>query len=179
MGRAAGGVMAIRLTGHDQVAGMDVVDPARDLLVVTARGYAKRTPLSEYSLQGRYGSGVTTLSRSGLAVTGHIVSAQVVSGDDEIALISADGMVLRTQVRNIAQLSRATRGSTVMRMRPGDSVAAVALLTPKEIKSPPEATTATSLAVESSESPDGDEAPMSSPADAADVPDASTVPDEP
>jgi len=134
MGRAAGGVMAVRLAGGDRVAGMDVVDAACDLLVVTARGYAKRTPLSEYAVQSRHGRGIITLSRSSLAITGPVVSARVVSGDDEIALISADGMVLRTQVRNISQMGRSTRGTTLMRTRAGDSVAALALLTPPEIK---------------------------------------------
>jgi DNA gyrase subunit A len=134
MGRAAGGVMAIRLADDDQVASMDVVVPEGDLLVVTTRGYAKRTPLSEYSTQGRYGGGVVTLSRSGMAVTGPVASARVVSDDDDITLISAEGMVLRTRVKQIPQMGRATRGATVMRMKKSDSVASVALMAPREKK---------------------------------------------
>ena len=143
MGRAAGGVMAIRLADGDQVACMDVVEPAGDLLVVTAKGYAKRTPLSEYSTQGRYGGGVVTLDKKSLNVTGQIIDARVVSEDNDITLISADGMVLRTRVKQIPKMGRATRGATVMRMKQGDKVVSLALLAPKkkkaEKKAPPSA----------------------------------------
>jgi DNA gyrase subunit A len=131
MGRAAGGVMAIRLSDGDQVAGMDLADPAGDLLVITAKGYAKRTPLSEYATQGRHGGGIVTLSKKGLDVTGFITDAHVVKNGDEITLISAEGMALRTEVNQISVMGRSTRGSTVMRMKPGDTVASVALLAPR------------------------------------------------
>jgi DNA gyrase subunit A len=132
MGRAAGGVMAIRLSDGDQVAAMDVVDPAGDLLVVTAKGFAKRTPLSEYATHGRHGGGIVTLSKKSLDVTGFITDARVVSDGEEITLISADGMALRTEVKQIPQMGRSTRGATVMRMKKGDTVVSVALLAPRE-----------------------------------------------
>lgn len=134
MGRAAGGVMAIKLAEGDQVASTDVVDPNGDLLVVTGKGYAKRTPLNEYSIQGRYGSGVITLSKKGMTVTGPIVDARVVSEDNDITLISADGMVLRTRVKQIPRMGRSTRGATVMRMKEGDTVVSLALMAPREKK---------------------------------------------
>ena len=134
MGRAAGGVMAIRLADEDQVACMDVVEPGGDLLVVTAKGYAKRTRLSEYSTQGRYGGGVVTLNKKSLDITGQIIDARVLSEDNDITLISAEGMVLRTRVKQIPQMGRATRGATVMRMKQGDQVVALALLAPKKKK---------------------------------------------
>ena len=134
MGRAAGGVMAIKLSRNDQVTAMDVVDAEGDLLVVTAKGYAKRTRLSEYSTQGRYGSGVTTLSKQGVNVTGPIVDARVISADNDITLISAEGMVLRTRVKQIPQMGRSTRGATVMRMKQGDAVVSLALLAPRDKK---------------------------------------------
>jgi DNA gyrase subunit A len=134
MGRAAGGVMAVKLAADDQVASMDVVDPDGDLLVVTAKGYAKRTPLSEYSTQGRYGGGVITLSKKGLTITGSIVNARVVSDDNDITLISAEGMVLRTRIKQIPKMGRATRGATVMRMKKDDTVVSLALLAPREKK---------------------------------------------
>jgi DNA gyrase subunit A len=135
MGRSAGGVMAIKLADNDEVASMDVVDPDGDLLVVTAKGYAKRTRLSEYSTQGRYGGGVVTLSKKSLDLTGPVVNARVVSEDNDITLISAEGMVLRTLVKQIPRMGRSTRGATVMRMRQGDSVVSLALLAPKKKKS--------------------------------------------
>jgi DNA gyrase subunit A len=140
MGRAAGGVMAIKLRSGDQVAAMDVVDPDGDLLVVTARGFAKRTPLSEYSTQGRHGGGVVTLNKKGLSITGLIADARVVNQDDEITLISAEGMVLRTRIKQIPQMGRATRGATVMRMKKGDTVASLALPAPREKKKSPKET---------------------------------------
>jgi DNA gyrase subunit A len=134
MGRAASGVMAIRLAEDDQVAAMDVVDSDGDLLVVTANGFAKRTPLNDYSVQGRHGGGVRTLSKQGIEFTGLVVDARVVSQDDEITLISAEGMVLRTRVKQIPQMGRSTRGATVMRMKEGDAVASLALPAPREKK---------------------------------------------
>jgi len=135
MGRSAGGVMAIKLADGDEVASMDVVDPDGDLLVVTAKGYAKRTHLSEYSTQGRYGGGVVTLSKKSLGLTGPVVNAQVVTEDNDMALISAEGMVLRTRVKQIPRMGRSTRGATVMRMKEGDAVVSLALLAPKKKKS--------------------------------------------
>jgi DNA gyrase subunit A len=127
MGRAAGGVMAIKLADGDQVATMDVVAPTGDLLVVTTKGYAKRTPLSEYATQGRHGGGIVTLNKKSLDITGFVADARVVNDDDEITLISAEGMVLRMGVKQISQMGRATRGATVMRMKGRDTVASLAL----------------------------------------------------
>ncbi len=132
MGRAAGGVIAMRLNRADAVAGMDVVDPAGDVLVVSVRGYAKRTPVPAYPLRGRHGGGVHTVSRAALVTTGPLVDLRVVHDNDEIAFISAEGMVLRTSMRQIPRLGRATRGSIVMRLKEGDSIAAVAVMAARE-----------------------------------------------
>jgi DNA gyrase subunit A len=77
---------------------------------------------------------VLTLSKQGLSVTGTIVDARVVSEDNDITLISAEGMVLRTRVKQIPAMGRATRGATVMRMKEGDAVVSLALLAPKKKK---------------------------------------------
>jgi DNA gyrase subunit A len=69
-----------------------------------------------------------------MAITGSIVDARVVSADNDITLISAEGMVLRTRVKQIPKMGRATRGATVMRMREGDSVVSLALLAPRAKK---------------------------------------------
>jgi DNA gyrase subunit A len=142
MGRTAAGVMAIKLGKGDQVAAMDVVDPDGDLLVVTTRGYAKRTPMSEYSTQARYGMGVRTLSKTALKATGPIADARVVTDDNDITLISAEGMVLRTRLKQISQMGRATRGAMVMRPREGDTIVALALLEPRGKKKSAKQTTA-------------------------------------
>jgi len=131
MGRGAAGVMAVKLEKGDRVAAMDVVRPKADLLVVTEDGFGKRTPLKDYPLQSRYGKGVRTLDVSRLKEAGKIAAARVVDKGDEVTLISAKGMVLRTQVKNISRQGRATRGVRVMRLRKGDSVASLARINGK------------------------------------------------
>ncbi|MEM7344443.1 MAG: DNA gyrase subunit A [Chloroflexota bacterium] len=127
MGRTAAGVSAMRLRGNDIICGMDVVNPEEDLLVVTEKGYAKRTPLQEYSRQRRNGSGVRTLSTD-MGKTGKIVASRVVSEQGDLTLISKDGMMLRTAINSISQYSRATQGVRVMKMKPRDVVASVAIV---------------------------------------------------
>ena len=134
MGRAAAGVGAMRLRGDDEIRGMDVVEPAGDLLVVTEKGFAKRTPLTEYNLQKRNGGGVRTITND-MTKTGKIIAARVVSDDGDLTLISREGIMLRTRIKDIPQYSRATRGVTVMNLKRDDVVASVAVLEPKDSKS--------------------------------------------
>jgi DNA gyrase subunit A len=134
MGRAAAGVMAIKLEGEDQVAAMDVSRRGADLLVVTQKGFGKRTPLKDYPLQSRYGKGVLSIDVKRLDEVGCIVDARVVDPKDEVTLISARGMVLRTPVENISQMGRPTRGVKVMNLKEGDSVASIAVINRKRKK---------------------------------------------
>jgi len=134
MGRGAAGVMAIRLDDGDRVAAMDVATPKADLLVVAEKGFGKRTPLKDYPVQSRYGKGVLTMDVKRLDEVGRIVAARVVDLKDEVTLISAKGMVLRTPVGNISRMGRATRGVRVMRLKAGDSVASLAVINGEERK---------------------------------------------
>ncbi len=129
MGRAAMGVNAIKLRKGDDVAGMAVTTEENegDLLVITAKGMGKRTPLSEYASRSRYGSGIRTLSKS-IRVTGPIVGVRTVKGDEDITIVSSEGKMIRTQVKHIPCLSRVTRGARIMNLREGDTVASIALL---------------------------------------------------
>jgi DNA gyrase subunit A len=131
MGRMAAGVGAMRLKAGDEIRGMDVVDPQAGLLVVTEKGFAKRTHLSEYTLQRRNGSGIRTLSKD-MDKTGKIVAARVVSDKGDLTLISRDGVMLRTAIKSISRQGRATRGVKVMNLKGDDIVASVAVLAPKE-----------------------------------------------
>ncbi len=131
MGRTAAGVGGMRLKNNDEIRGMDIVDPDATLLVVTEKGYAKRTQLDEYNVQRRNGSGVRTLSKD-MHKTGKIVSARVVSEDGDITLISRDGIMLRTAIKTISRQSRATSGVRVMSPKRDDVVASVAILAPKD-----------------------------------------------
>jgi DNA gyrase subunit A len=133
MGRSAAGVNAIKLAKDDIVASVDVIgDPDAELLVVTENAYGKRTSLSEYSLQGRYGSGVRTLARN--SRTGPIIDARVVKPADQIALITAGGQALRTKVKDISRQGRATQGVQLMSLPAGDTIASVALLAEEDNK---------------------------------------------
>jgi DNA gyrase subunit A len=127
MGRAAGGVNAIKLSADDFVTSMDVVAPNAELLVVTAKGYGKRTPLGQYPVKGRYTGGVRTIANR-FDETGSIVAARVVKPQDEVTIITANGIALRTAVENIRAAGRATLGVRVMALDEGDALASLARL---------------------------------------------------
>ena len=134
MGRTAGGVKGMTVKKGDKVVSAEVV-PAlsakeSSLLVIMSKGYGKRTSMSEYKVQGRGGSGIKTAEVT--AKTGEIIGAKVVNDaaedGDEIVVVSKKGQVIRTSVASISQLSRATQGVRVMKMREGDSIASMAAL---------------------------------------------------
>ena len=128
MGRAAGGVRAMRLKREgDYIAGMEVVEPGGFLLTVTERGYGKRTTLEEYTAKGRGGGGMRTMT-SNFDATGRLVAARVVQPTDQVTLITADGVALRQKVTDIPASGRATKGSRLINPREGDTVASVARL---------------------------------------------------
>jgi DNA gyrase subunit A len=127
MGRTAGGVGAIRLREGDYVASMDVVVPRGELLVVTERGYGKRTPLDQYPVKGRNTGGVRTIADR-YEETGPIVAARVVMPEDEITLITAGGIALRTAVENVRVAGRSTLGVRVISLDDGDRLASLARL---------------------------------------------------
>ena len=127
MGRSAAGVYGIRLEAGDRVASAEVVTPQGDLLIVTERGYGKRTALSEFRTQSRHTKGVLCIGGQ-VKGRGLVASARVVGPQDEVTLISAEGMVLRAPVGTISQMGRTARGVKVMEMRKGDRVVSVAVL---------------------------------------------------
>jgi DNA gyrase subunit A len=129
MGRQAGGVNAIRLRAGDQLAGLDVISKeAQSLVVVTSKGYGKRTPIEEYPLRGRFGLGVRTIAVGVTEKLGNIIGAQVLRPDDDLTLITRDGMALRTRGSNVRIAGRATRGVKLIRMSKADSVVSIAVL---------------------------------------------------
>jgi len=134
MGRQAAGVRAINIKGSDHLAGMEVVESGGDLLLVTTKGYGKRTPLKQYAAKGRGTSGMLTIDVKALSVVGKIAAIRVVQSADEVTLISAAGVVLRTRVKEIKQAGRATRGVRLMQLAEGDSVATLARISAAEMK---------------------------------------------
>ncbi len=132
MGRGAAGVKGIRLKKGDEVIGMDVIEkkPAKQyLLVVMENGYGKRTDVSQYKTQGRGGSGVKAAKIT--SKTGHIVLSSILedaADEEDLIVISQKGQVIRTSVKSISLLGRATQGVRIMRLEEGDKVASGACL---------------------------------------------------
>ncbi len=128
--RTSGGVCGIRLASDDRVVGMSVADPKDFLLVVTTNGFGKLTPIGDYPQQKRAGSGVTTFRL--IEETGDVAAAKVVSPSQQVMIISADGIIIRTPVRErdpkkgITVQGRSTQGVRLMRLGGGDSVVALA-----------------------------------------------------
>ena len=133
MGRAAAGVMAMRLLGDDEIVSMDVVRSDSDLLVLHERGWGKRTSLDEFNEKGRYTQGNWATDHRRLDEIGPIVAARVVRPTDQITVMTANGIVLRTGVAGISQMGRSTRGVRVVNLQDGDSVAALAVLTYEDL----------------------------------------------
>jgi len=128
MGRTAAGVLAIKLQAADSIIGFDVVEPGGELLVITAKGWGKRSPLSEYPTQSRNVQGVWTIAHDRLEEIGNVAAAKVVQASDQVSFITSNGIALRTPVATISVISRASRGVRTLNLDEGDSVAAVARL---------------------------------------------------
>jgi DNA gyrase subunit A len=133
MGRTAQGVIGMRMKGEDQVAGVEVVTENDDLLIITTGGIGKRTALDQYPRKGRGTMGVRTIDVKALAKVGKIAAARVVSPEDDLSIISANGQMLRTQVESIRQMGRSTRGVILMDLDEDDSVASIAIFSPKDL----------------------------------------------
>ncbi len=141
MGRSAAGVRGIRLKKGDEVVGMDVISKTENkekkyLLVVMENGYGKRTDIGQYKIQGRGGSGIKTAKIT--PKTGGIIMVCIIeeepasakgSGEAmDLIVISQHGQVIRTGVKSISLLGRATQGVRIMRLEDGDKVASGACL---------------------------------------------------
>jgi DNA gyrase subunit A len=135
MGRPAGGVNAIRLEGADRLASMEVIEPGGELLIVTEKGFGKRTPLSEYPVKGRATGGVVTIDQKNLEKIGKISAARVVQPVDDVTIITANGVALRTKVKAIKQAGRGTRGERLIDLEKGDQVASLARISAEDLRS--------------------------------------------
>jgi DNA gyrase subunit A len=123
--RTSGGVRGIRLEEGDRVVSLNLTPADSELLVVTEHGYGKRTPIEEYPQQSRGGSGVLTAritEKSGPVATARIIT----DADNDLMIITAGGVVIRTEISSVSRLGRATQGTRLMSIAEGDSVVAVA-----------------------------------------------------
>ncbi len=125
MGRDTMGVRGMNVPADAHVLGMEVARPDTDLFVITEKGFGKRTPISEYPEHHRGGQGVYTITMT--QKKGLLSVMKIVGADDEIMIISEEGVVVRTPVKGISELGRSTQGVCVMKIQDKDRVTAVAI----------------------------------------------------
>jgi len=136
MGRSAAGVRGIKMTAGDHVIGAGVIpkgeEKSLDVFVLSAKGFGKKTPVTQYKQQGRAGSGIKTVAVT--EKTGELIGASIIGRAGEIVAMSQKGQVIRTGIEEIPKRSRQTQGVRIMKLRAGDKIAAsVCLTTPQHI----------------------------------------------
>ncbi|MFE0028429.1 DNA gyrase subunit A [Amycolatopsis sp. NPDC059021] len=124
MGRATSGVLGMRFNDGDELLAISVVKPEKFLLVATDGGYAKRTPIEDYPVQGRGGKGVLTIQHD--RKRGRLVGALIVDADDELYAITSSGGVIRTPAGDVRKAGRQTKGVRLMNLGEGTTLLAVA-----------------------------------------------------
>jgi DNA gyrase subunit A len=129
MGRAAGGVRAMKLGKGDFIVGVDRIakgDNSQSFLVMGSNGLGKKTKVTEYKTQKRGGSGIKTAKVT--PKTGKLIVAKIVGEESEIIAVSQKGQVIRVGLASIPTSGRQTQGVTIMKLRPGDSIASITCL---------------------------------------------------
>ena len=124
MGRAASGVRGVRLRPDDYVVGMDILPPDSEVLIITEKGYGKRTPAAEYAIRGRGGKGIKTANITDK--NGGLVGISTVNGNEDIMLMTNTGIVIRFKASDISQTGRDTQGVRLIRVDDDNFVSALA-----------------------------------------------------
>ncbi len=124
MGRATSGVLGMRFNAGDGLLSLGVVQADKFVLVATDGGYAKRTPIEDYPVQGRGGKGVLTIQYD--RRRGTLVGALIVEIDDELYAITSSGGVIRTTAREVRKAGRQTKGVRLMNLGESATLLAVA-----------------------------------------------------
>lgn len=131
MGRTATGVRGVRLGKGDKAVGLLVIKrQGMSVLVVTEKGYGKRSDVNDYRITHRGGKGVITVKTSDKI--GKMIALMEVNDNDELVIISTKGMVIRQSMKDIRVMGRATQGVRVIRLKDGDSIADIAKVVPEE-----------------------------------------------
>nr|WP_200806518.1 DNA gyrase subunit A [Salimicrobium flavidum] len=137
MGRSAAGVKGVSLRGDDRVVSMELVDDTREILTVTDKGFGKRTPASEYRITNRGGKGILTCNLT--ERNGKVVSTKAVTGEEDLMIMTASGVLIRMAADSISRTGRNTQGVRLIRLQEGEEVSTVARLeAEKEIEELPE-----------------------------------------
>ena len=132
MGRGASGVRALRLRKGDTLAGFDIIQKETaaqsdaKVLTVMSGGYGKQTPLKEYKVQGRGGSGVKAAGVT--AKTGHIIASCIITDHVTLLALSAKGQVIKTDLKSVRTAGRVAQGVRIMNLKSGDKVAGVVVV---------------------------------------------------
>lgn len=125
MGRDTQGVRGMNVQADAKVLGMEIVRPSSELFVITERGYGKRTSVEDYPIHHRGGQGVFTITMT--AKKGLLAAMKIVEENDELMIITEEGVVVRTPVEGVSQLGRSTQGVHIMNVADKDKVTAVAV----------------------------------------------------
>ncbi len=125
MGRDTMGVRGMTVSVESRVLGMSIAKPDTDLFVITENGYGKRTPISEYPCHHRGGQGVFTITMT--KKKGQLAAMKVVNENDQLIIISEEGVIVRTAASGISELGRSTQGVRVMNVADNDKVTAVGI----------------------------------------------------
>ncbi len=128
MGRNARGVKGINLVGDDELVGAEVLvkDTKKAILILTSRGYGKRSEIEEYRVQGRGGTGIITQKTTDKI--GVVVGTLIVSDEDDLMIITDNGQIIRTRCREISMLGRNTQGVRVISLNEGEQASSMALV---------------------------------------------------
>ena len=124
MGRTAAGVRGIRLREQDYVVGSDILAAQSEVLVISEQGYGKRTAASEYPIKGRGGKGIKTANIT--AKNGPLAGITTVKGDEDIMVITSNGVMIRFEVANVSQTKRATMGVRLIKINAAEQVSTMA-----------------------------------------------------
>ncbi len=136
MGRASRGVIGIKLRQGDAVVDMVIVEEGADLFTVCENGYGKRTGLENYRPQGRGGMGLINIKTS--ERNGKVVALKAVQSKDDLMMITAQGMIIRTGLDEIRSIGRNTQGVRLINLKPGDELVAAAKIISEEEDEPQE-----------------------------------------
>lgn len=130
MGRTAAGVRGINLRDHDYVVGSEVIKPNDDVLVISEKGYGKRTSASEYPIKGRGGKGIKTSNVT--EKNGPLAGVTVIDGTNDIMVITTDGIMIRFKTDDVSQTGRSTMGVRLIKVSGDNKVASLAIVPNEE-----------------------------------------------
>ena len=125
MGRTAQGVLSMRVPKGEHIVDMAVVKEDSEMLTITGNGFGKRSPISDYPIQGRNGKGVKAGNFS--EQTGALVALKVIPADTDIMMIADNGIIIRVDANEISKIGRATKGVKVMRLKDDTKIVSIAL----------------------------------------------------